>query len=60
MQNDTFEVVVRNLARDPAKEFKGAAMHAIDPAVAITLLADRGFGDQKLYEYLDSLAGWWP
>jgi hypothetical protein len=31
-------------------------LHAwIDPAVGITLLADRGFGDQKLYEYLDSL-----
>src|SRR5512136_1420200 len=30
----------------------------IDPAVEITLLADRGFGDQKLYRYLDEL-GWW-
>ncbi len=29
----------------------------IDPAVGITLLADRGFGDQKLYGYLDGL-GW--
>lgn len=33
-------------------------LHAwIEPVVRITLLADRGFGDQKLYEYLDSL-GW--
>jgi hypothetical protein len=30
---------------------------AIDPKVAITLLADRGFGDQKLYELL-TLHGW--
>jgi hypothetical protein len=29
----------------------------IDDSVKITLLADRGFGDQKLYEYLDDL-GW--
>jgi hypothetical protein len=27
----------------------------IDPKVRITLLADRGFGDQALYEYLDEL-----
>lgn len=27
------------------------------PSVAITLLADRGFGDQKLYELL-ALLGW--
>ena len=30
---------------------------AIDPDVAITVLADRGFGDQKLYELL-ALLGW--
>lgn len=30
---------------------------AVDPNVAITLLADRGFGDQKLYELLRFL-GW--
>jgi hypothetical protein len=30
---------------------------AIPPSVAITLLADRGFGDQKLYELL-TLLGW--
>lgn len=30
---------------------------ALDPSVAITLLADRGFGDQKLYELLN-LLGW--
>jgi len=29
----------------------------LDEEVAITLLADRGFGDQKLYDYL-SLLGW--
>ena len=30
---------------------------AIDPEVAITLLADRGFGDQKLYSLL-AMLGW--
>jgi len=30
---------------------------AMAPSVAITLLADRGFGDQKLYELL-ALLGW--
>jgi hypothetical protein len=30
---------------------------ALDKDVAITLLADRGFGDQKLYDYL-ALLGW--
>lgn len=39
------------------QEMVGRLGQAIDPKVSIELLADRGFGDQKLYELLGFL-GW--
>ncbi|MEM6960508.1 MAG: hypothetical protein AAF355_11535 [Myxococcota bacterium] len=37
------------------REMVERACRAVDPSVAITLLADRGFGDHTLDELLDLL-----
>jgi hypothetical protein len=39
------------------QELLGRLHKCLEPSIGVTLLADRGFGDQKLYEFL-TLHGW--
>jgi len=48
--------------RDKRNEYEDRALATLTaylpPSVHVTLLADRGFGDTKLYEYLEHDLGW--
>jgi len=48
--------------KDQRNAFEDALLaklhHILPPTVCVTILADRGFGDAKLYDYIDKTLGW--